>query len=140
MTKLLPSHQGYNVGHPWYYFLGGAIPTPKQIRADAEISGYKGYREADIEAAHVKPEPKRSASLRMIREDVKMRLSRDISRYREVVRDLRAYRSGDTDRNHMGCAEVHMSMSLKYAHIYNGFAHLHMLDNLPNQQIDLFGF
>lgn len=138
MTKSLPPHQGYNVGHPWYYFLGGKVPTLKQIRTDAQTSGYCGYRKADIESARGLAEPKRSARLRYIKEDVKLRLTSDISRYREVVRDLQAYRAGDTNRNHMGCAEVHTSMSLKYAHIYNGFAHLHMLDDLPDQQIDLF--
>lgn len=140
MTKSLPAHEGYNVGHPWYYFLGGAVPTLNQIRTDAIVSGYMGYRKADIETAHAKSEPKRSSLLRTIRKDIKLRLSNDISRYREVVRDLHAYQSGYTDRNHISCTEVHMSMSLKYAHIYNGFAHLHTLDNLPNQQIDLFDF
>lgn len=31
-----------------------------------------------------------------------------------------------------------MSMSLKFAHIYNGFAHLNTLDTLPEQQFNLF--
>ena len=32
------SHKGYSAGHPWYYFLGGAVPTIKEIKA-------KSYRE-----------------------------------------------------------------------------------------------
>jgi len=36
------------------------------------------------------------------------------------------------------CADVHTNLSLKFAHIYNGFTHLNFLDDLPSQQGDLF--
>jgi len=41
-------------------------------------------------------------------------------------------------RDAIACDDIHVSMSLKHAHIYNGFAHLNTLDNLPNRQCDFF--
>lgn len=140
----MPPHRGYSAGHPWYYLLGGAIPTLKQIRAyacaSATKNGYRGYLADEINAAHARQEPKRSAALRKIKAKVIAGLCDDISRYREVVRELRAYRQRNPlNESPLISADVHMSTSLKFAHIYNGFVHLNTLDALPDQQLDLFG-
>lgn len=139
MTQILALHRGYNASHPWYYLLGGAVPTLKQIRSHAEIKSNRGYLADEIDAAHAKQEPKRSAALRKIKAEVVDGLNKDISCYREVVRELRTYqRDHRFDDKPSVCAEVHTSMGLKFAHIYNGFAHLKALDDLPNQQMELF--
>lgn len=139
MTQNLTPHCGYHAGHPWYYLLGGTVPTLKQIRVYARASDYRGYLAADIDAAHAREEPKRSAALRKIKEKAVADLCRDITIYRQVVIDLRVWwRFNLMDERPSVCAEVHTSMSLKFAHIYNGFAHLETLDSLP-QQLDLFG-
>ena len=63
----------------------------------------------------------------------------DIARYRELARALNNERKGEADAAAKAfCSNVCVSMSLKYAHIYNGFAHLDVLDALPRQG-DLFG-
>ena len=130
---------GYSIGHPWYYVLGGPVPTLKQIRALAIRLEYRGYMEADILAASKKPEPKRSETLRAIRRKVLEDLRRDISRYRKLARELRRYRREcPQDPEDYQCAEIHTGMSLKVAHLYNDFAHLNYLDTLPQQQGDLF--
>jgi len=36
------------------------------------------------------------------------------------------------------CHDIHTAMGLKHAHLYNDFAHLIYLENLPDQQQDLF--
>ena len=139
MTQTLALHCGYNASHPWYYLLGGAVPTLKQIRSCAEVKSYRGYLANEIDAAHAKQEPKRSAALRKIKAEVVDDLNKDISCYREVVCKLRAYqRARQFDDNQIVCAEIHTSMGLKFAHIFNGFAHLKALDDLPNQQMELF--
>jgi len=85
-------------------------------------------------------EPKRSEDLRKIRAKVIDDLYSDISRYRQVTFKLRAHRRDSTtnDLEAISCDDIHVSMSLKHAHIYNGFAHLNTLDNLSQQQGDLF--
>lgn len=54
MTKPLTPHRGYNVGHPWYFRLGGAIPSPKQIKTEVESRDYRGYLAGDFDAAAAK--------------------------------------------------------------------------------------
>ena len=142
MTDTIPPCGGYSAGHPWYYFLGGKVPTLKQIRATAHARGddYRGYRADEIDKAHLRAEPMRTNDLCKIRDEVLGGLCADISRYREVVRELHAYRAQHQyDESSMSCDGVHTSMSLKLAHIYNGFAHLKTLDALPIQS-DLFDF
>ncbi|TPW26424.1 hypothetical protein FJU08_22300 [Martelella alba] len=120
--------------------LGGPIPTPKQIRAYALERDYKGYLAERIEEAHRRAEPKRSAALRNIRDAVLRDLAADLARYREVVCELRKYRHAfPIGMARPDCADIHTAMSLKFAHLYNGFAHLNTLDTLPNEQLDLFG-
>ena len=38
----------YSSGHPWYYVLGGKVPSIKKIWEEAKASGYKGYLREDI--------------------------------------------------------------------------------------------
>lgn len=137
MTKL--SHKGYSAGHPWYYFLGGAVPKLKDIKEAVYAGGYEGYLADDIKAIAKKPEPQRSRAIREMRQNLIDNLRRDISMYRRCVRKLRQHRATNTKAVEASCAEVHTSMSLKHNHIYNGFANLKTLDVLPEQQLDLFG-
>lgn len=133
-----PDTRGYSPGHPWYYLLGGEVLPPKVIRFEARLAEYKGYRNEEILCAAGKPEPQRTKSLSRIRDEVRQSLSANISRYREVARELYAYRRSHAGEPLPNCSEaVHTSMSLKYAHIYNDFAHLDLLNSLP-QQASLF--
>ncbi|VVT28133.1 hypothetical protein [Hoeflea sp. EC-HK425] len=140
MNKTTPlTHGGYQAGHPWYYYLGGRIPRLKEIRDAVIQSGYRGYMAERIDTLEALPEPRRSEKLRTLRDDVRAELYRDIRRYRVVARALRSYRheQATTSPGH-SCDDVHTAMSLKYAHIYNGLAHLHVLDALLGKQPDLF--
>lgn len=140
MTRPLSNWCGYFAGHSWYYVLGGDIPTIKQIHAYAQVRNYCGYRADDIDAANAKPEPQRTRALEKIRADVHQNLKADISCYREVARELRAFRR-ERARTALGaqprCEAVHTSVSLKFCHIQNGFTHLKTLDALP-AQLSLF--
>lgn len=108
------------------------------IRFEVRLAGYKGYREDDIQQAAAKPEPERSRTLRRIRQETMNSLRENISIYRKVARELHSYRREHAGQEIPNCsAPVHTSMSLKYAHIYNDFGHLELLDSLP-QQADLF--
>ena len=132
---------GYNAGHPWYYLLGGKVPTPKQIRADAVAQGYHGYMEERIIAVSQKPEPQRSEKLRQIKADIMRGLVEDISRYRNIALQLHRDRTAHgLEENPTCCNDIHTGMSLKYVHIYNGFGHLALLDSLLEQQGDLFDY
>ncbi len=135
-----PNWKGYSCGHPWYYFLGGPILSLRQIRTDAESAKFGGYRRDQIEHMENMAEPKRSQERRKLISETKASLAKDISRYRQCVRDLRHARlleiSGDYDGR--SCRDIDVSMSLKVSHIFNEFCHLKMLDEAP-QQFDLFG-
>lgn len=120
-----PVTRGYRPGHPWYYLLGGEVLPPKVIRFEVRLAEYKGYRQEEILSAAAKPEPGRSKALRKIRDEVRQSLKDNISRYREVARELHAYRRSYAGEPVPSCSEsVHTAMSLKYAHIYNDFGHL----------------
>jgi len=139
-VKPLNEHMGYCAGHPWYYLLGGDVPTPKQIQANAVASVYCGYAADDLHKIDKQSEPKRSANLHKWRAKFREDLKSDISIYREVVRELHQYRdSQDWNAKPLCCDDVHTSMSLKFAHLYNDFAHLNFLDELLGGQMDLFG-
>ena len=139
MTKPLSPCGGYSAGHPWYYVLGGTVPRIKQIQADALSLKRCGYLAEDIQTAHALPEPQRSNKLKGIRASVKQTLRSDISRYREVARELHKLRAREEAADAQpSCQSVHTSMSLKFCHIMNDFAHLNLLDSLP-KQLDLFG-
>jgi len=130
---------GYNAGHPWYYILGGNIPKPKQILACVKESGYRGYMADVIHEATHKPEPKRSAVLRSIKAKVLDEVRRDLSRYRTLAHEIRRYRlQAGLISDSPVCEDIHVSMSLKYCHLYNGFAHLLYLRDVMSYQPDLF--
>ena len=115
---------GYHAGHPWYYLLGGVVPTPKQIRNEVVGSGYRGYMAEDIDIAAKRAEPKRSEALRnKIRAKVLDGLRSDISRYRQVAFKLHEHPriSATCGKEVISCDNIHTAMSLKHAHIYNGF-------------------
>ncbi len=134
-------HEGYNPGHPWYYFLGGRPKRPKEILEATRLSEYQGYAREDIKAADALTEPKRSQKLRSLRAKFEADLRRDISRYRECVRELRRTdwqlpQSGVT----MASLDIHTALSLKHNHMANNFGHLIYLDELLSKQMDLFDF
>ncbi|GLO68619.1 hypothetical protein MACH17_01360 [Phaeobacter inhibens] len=133
------SHHGYSAGHPWYYFLGGAVPKLKEIKDSVYVDNYEGYLATDIKAIAKKPEPQRTRAINDLRRRLFDDLRRDISMYRRCVLELRRYRLQNPEAAGACCAEIHTSMSLKHNHIYNGFANLRTLDALPEQQLDLFG-
>ena len=115
------------------------MPRIKQIQADALSLKRCGYLAEDIQTAHALPEPQRSNKLKGIRASVKQTLRSDISRYREVARELHKLRAREEAADAQpSCQSVHTSMSLKFCHIMNDFAHLNLLDSLP-KQLDLFG-
>ncbi|MBO6814514.1 MAG: hypothetical protein JJ891_06620 [Rhizobiaceae bacterium] len=136
----LMTHCGYNAGHPWYYLLGGAIPTPKQIQAEARLEGYRGYAKDDIEKIDQMKEPQRSEQLRQMKSKFMKDLRRDLSWHRRLVRELRRYQCEHplTERPTV-CAEIHTSMGLNHSHLFNDFGHLIYLDELLSKQGDLFG-
>ncbi|OKL42914.1 hypothetical protein [Pseudovibrio exalbescens] len=129
---------GYSAGHPWYYLLGGKRPTLKQISAYAERFEKRGYRAEEIDAAHRLPEPKRTQVLLKIRAEIMEGLRRDMSGYREAVRNLSAYRKNhQPEASPKICDDAHVAMSLKFSHLLNDFIHLQKLDSVPSQ-LDLF--
>ncbi len=132
-------HRGYCPGHPWFYFLGGKPRRPKEILEATRLSGYQGYARDRIAAADAMAEPKRSETLRAMRSGFETDLKRDISRYRECVRELRRTDWIMPDGEAViSCSEIHTSLSLKHNHMVNDFAHLIWLDELLSQQLDLF--
>ncbi len=140
MTKPLNSFGGYHAGHPWYFRLGGAIPSPKQIKAEVESKDYRGYLADDIDAAAAKSEPQRSDTLRAMRERVLKDLAKDLSRYRECAQELRQFRrAGEQDERPLTC-NIYLAISLKTSHLTNGFANLRTIDDALTVQGDLFGF
>ena len=136
MTKL--SHKGYSAGHPWYYFLGGAVLKIKDIKEAVYASGYEGYLAEDIKNIARKPEPQHTRAINAMRCKLIDDLKRDVSTYRRCVRELRIHRLQNPELIGQCCAEIHTSMSLKHNHIYNGFANLRAVDALPAQRFELF--
>ena len=113
-------HEGYDPGHPWYYFLGGQRLRLKEIQASAIESGYGGYRASEIGKADKLAEPNRSHALRAIRDEVRQSLTEDVSRYRELALRLAEYRrSGSEDVSQGCCDDIHVGMSLKHNHLFN---------------------
>lgn len=131
------SHQGYSAGHPWYYLLGGDIPSIKSIRTCAILGKYPGCSARLIRKADAKAEPKRTEALRHLRNRAIEDLRYDISRYRECVSELRRWRDKNEQVDRPECGGVHTAISQKFNHILNGFANLYRLDQLPKQG-DLF--
>ena len=137
MRKSSPSalvHQGYGAGHPWYYFLGGRVPAPKEIQAYVIARGIKGYFHEQIAAAGEKAEPHRTKELAKIRSTMCAQMKQDFHRYRQTARALHAYRQTPMSaEDSCASSDVHMTISLKFNHLVNGFAHLNQIDALPKQ-------
>lgn len=132
------TYQDYSAGHPWYYFLGGKVLTPKQILEATRQSGYQGYRRDEITQAADLCKPQRSAKLRAIRDEAIQGLESDLTRYRQLA--LALHRHGRTRpilHRVTACDDIHTNISLKYNHLVNGFAHLLAIDDLLSQQGDL---
>lgn len=131
------TYNNYGNGHPWYYLLGGPVLSPRTILDEAKASDYRGYNRDEIATADSKCEPQRSEELRRLQAEHLANLNSDISRYRECVRELRAFKS--EEHPPYECQEVHVNMGLKLSHIFNEFAHLIWLEELLPKQGDLFG-
>ena len=137
-THFAPSadyrHEGYSPGHPWYYFLGGMPLMPRQILEATRSCGYQGYAREGIAATDAMEEPKRSQKPRALRKRFEADLWRDISRYRECVKE---FNKGDwlaLDRDKvMACNDIHTALSLKHNHMVNNFAHLIKIDGIADQ-------
>lgn len=134
------SYEDYNTGHPWYYFLGGSVPSIKEIQNDARQSKYQGYRRDDIRAADSKSGPTRTAALRAIQSDVVIEVKRNIAGYRKRALELHRHRAANAlPDKPVVCDNIHTNISLKHNHLFNDFAHLITLDDLLSKQGDLFG-
>ena len=106
---------GYHAGHPWFYLLGGDIPTPKQIQADAMASDCCGYKADDLRKIDKHCEPKRSDSLRKWQAKFRADLMSDLSIYREVVRELRKYRETQDWDTVPSCCNEHNELKAEKA-------------------------
>ncbi|MGH1330676.1 MAG: hypothetical protein ACRBBK_07325 [Paracoccaceae bacterium] len=138
-TNPKPTCHGYNAGHPWYYVLGGAVVPVTAIRTEVLRGEYEGYLAGDIHVLRGKPEPQRTQAIDKMRAQIVSDLRNDLSRYRECARELRQYRVSVAKDAQPICDDIHVSLSLKHNHIYNGLANLRTLDALPKQG-DLFDF
>ena len=136
----LTSHKGYSPTHSWYFYLGGPIPTLKQIQTYAQSKPHGHYIDYQISELDRMDEPKRSQKRHALVLQITNDLRNDISRYRECVRTLHKERQKEIglDRMSRCCRDIDVSVSLKVAHIFNGFSNLHLLQDVP-QQFDLFG-
>lgn len=130
--KEMKEKLAYSSGHPWYYVLGGKVPSIKKIWEEAKASGYKGYLREDIANASGN-----NSKLRQIRQEAVQSLKRDISRYRECAFELNQIRKISNPANPK-CLDVHTAISLKRNHIYNDVAHIRYIDELLSQQPELF--
>jgi len=133
----------YEPSHIWYYRLGGEVHKPKAILSTVKKNKYQSYRFDEFKKADDRAEPQRSSLLRSLREEVLGDLRSNLAIYRKYACELREYRLLDEagqqahDKKSF-CSNIHMSMSLKYSHLYNDFAHLVLIDDLLSFQTDLF--
>lgn len=127
---------GYHPSHPWYYLLGGSVLRPASIKALAVSTGYGGYRADEIASADRLPEPKRGRRLAAIKAEVLADLKRDVGRYRHLVCRLRQRRIAQgIPVNPVSSDDLDTALSLKFAHTYNGYAHLVTLERLDARQL-----
>ena len=141
MRNRTVTYEDYSQGHPWYYFLGGAVPSLKAILRKVKDKSYKGYLADDIEKISQMQEPKRSEKLRAMRVKFLNELRNDLHRYRHLACELHRYRaekSGSNPTEATCCEAVHTNISLKHNHLYNNFAHLVLIDDYLSEQPDLF--
>ncbi|MGF1448152.1 MAG: hypothetical protein ACFB20_01900 [Opitutales bacterium] len=129
----------YKPSHPWYYLQGGKVLTPKEIRDRAKASGCMGWREEELEKLDAQPEPQRSQGLRKLRAIALKELKENLDGYRWAVLRLHRYRREEPDEERFVCDDVHVSVFLKYNHVFGDFAQLLAIDDMLAQQPDLFG-
>ncbi|WP_367389080.1 hypothetical protein [Lewinella sp. LCG006] len=133
-------NNGYEPGHPWYYFLGGTVRTPRQIMEAVQNSGYLGYDVERIEKADARMEPQHSEALRQLKTEALDAYKKDLARYRELAFQLSQKRKNErTAEQGRACEDIHVNLSLKHNHLYNRFAHLIQLEERLQRQLDLFG-
>jgi len=75
----------YSPSHPWYYYQGGKILTPKEILRNVQRGDLKGYAHDRLEQANNFPEPQRTKRLNELRKAFYADLRRDLSIYRECA-------------------------------------------------------
>ena len=131
----MTDYNSYNTGHPWYYVLGGKVPSIKAIWKEVAHLDYKGCKEDDIKKA-----AGNSSKLRALKAQSFLRLKNDISSYRKYALELHRYRKSHSTDDHLVCEDIHVSLSLKNNHIYNELAHLRYIEELLSYQPDLFDF
>lgn len=133
-ARLTP--EDYGEGHCWYYRLGGKVLGPKSILKQVERENYLGYR-TDIADAENQPEPRRSATLKRIKDDVRKDLKSDIARYRHLASELRKTRADEDQQRFLDHC---LNISIKYCHICNDLGHLRRIHDALSVQRDLFDF
>ncbi|CAE7394299.1 unnamed protein product, partial [Symbiodinium microadriaticum] len=138
MEHYLEWENGYKPTHPWYYVLGGAIPTPRQIKSYGLVTGLPDFMLENVIAANNKPEPQRSAELQLLRQKALKRLRQHLSRYRQVASALRAHRL--TENGDPAFDEKHSDIAFKFTHTCIAFAVLQTIDKLPTQRLRGKGF
>ncbi len=130
----------YESGHPWYYYLGGKILTPKNILENAKLSNYQGYLENDVKKFDLLDEPKRTQKFNELFRNELFELKRNLSLYRKYVLEISLRRKNNLiGENEPICDDIYMSMSLKHNHIFSNFRHLILLESFQ-KQMDLFDF
>jgi len=132
---------GYDSGHVWYYYLGGRLMFPSEIRAEVEQGDYEGYLADKIREADEKPEPARSRALRDMQADLERALLSDAKRYRQVcqrVRYRRRWLGPWPDEARDMWDEPNTAAMLKHNHLFNGFANLRTIAKLSERQLELF--
>ena len=139
----MADHMGYDSGHPWYWYLGGAIPTVEDIRKEAEKSA-RGYLQYEIEKLATKPEPRRSRDIQKMREDVEEGLKRSLKQYSHYcnrVRYRRRWQGPWEDQNMDIWREPNQNACLVHNHLHNAYgnlAHLDQIGRASNEQLTLF--
>jgi hypothetical protein len=136
-----PNNITYNPSHPWYYRQGGQIQTPREIMEEVRESGYKGYNYDAIERTDRMEEPRRSETLRALRQKYRSCYKRDVARYRKYAFQLKMARKNGTplDVNSIN-NDVCLNLGLKASHLTNDFAHLIKIEERLSRQGDLFDF
>jgi hypothetical protein len=135
-----PNAITYKPGHPWYFRHGGRIPFPREILESVKESGYEGYNPEGIKRADNLPEPKRSETLRQLREAEVTIYKRDLARYRSLAFRLKMARKNGTPIDGESINDdVCLNLSLKFSHLFNDLAHLVLIEERLSQQLDLFG-
>lgn len=143
MTAFAPFGGGYGSGHPWYYRLGGRILYPGEIKAEIYDRSPDEWHLQGFASIARMAEPARSREIQKQRKIITDGLQDDITRYRELARQINKLRTfiGPAPKPTFleSQNEPNSGISLKHNHIHYGFSKLRALDSLDVQQ-DLFSF